>query len=302
MVVSALFEGEALEAFAACFPDRLGDERVWWYSTLYCRPESRGKGYGIIVLGLLAEAHEDERFFDMDGAPETVEALHFLGLKSDYVPRYLFCEKRIDTHSLRGRVAAAAERLRQRKYRSERERLRAAIVAADYRVRYVSHIDDATYAFICGHAGGDLFVRQQQMLDWILAYPFNLMSPLCKRARGQNAFGSAEGGYGLSTVQVWKEDRMVGFYIYRMLRSDMAVKYLYYEPEAQQEVFLSIAEHFALTSSTTLRTVCQPLADWIRAYHLTGKEVVERQSFSCPQDFDYGTSLSLQGGDGDAFV
>lgn len=302
VVVSAVFEGDELEAFAACFPDRLGEERIWWYSTLFCRPESRGKGYGVVVLGLLSEAHEEERFFDMDGASETVESLNFLGLEAHYVPRYHFCEKRIDTCSMRGKLAAAAEKMRQRKFVAKRNDLRQAVKVAGYGVKYVTHIDDATYAFIENHACENAFLRSRQMLNWILAYPFNVMSPLCHRVKGQNTFGSAEGCYSMNAVQVWKEGSMVGFYIYRVLNKELSVKYLYCDSEAQREVFLSIAEHYMHAGCTSIKTVCVALADWLRGYHLTGKELVERQSFSCPRDFDYDGSRSVQGGDGDTFV
>lgn len=302
VVLSAVFEGDAMAAYSACFPDMIGGKRSWWFSTLFCRPQYRGKGYGIIAMGSLCEAHEDEEFFDMDGAQETVDVLKYLGFKGVYRSRFFLGEKNIRTDSLKGKMAYQAEQMRRRQFDRFRRGIEDSISRADYKVRYISHIDDLTYRFIKKHSTGDLFLREQKMLNWILSFPFCLRAPLESRVMNRNRFGAAVSDYQLQAVQVWVGGNLVGVYIYRIMDSEFAIKYLYYDKDERHNIYLSIAEHFFETNSVSLKTMDGLLAKWLMENHLTGKFMGESQSFSFPEGFRYVENLAIQGGDGDTFV
>ena len=173
---------------------------------------------------------------------------------------------------------------------------------ASYRIRYVSHIDDLTYQFIKEHAEGDAFLREREMLNWILAYPFNLPSPLWKKTKNRNQFGSAVGRYVLQAVQVWLGDELKGFFVYRVLNKEFAIKYLYIDKTGQSDVFLSLADHFFALGCSSMKTTFKPFAQWFNEYHLTGKYIVEKQSFSFPESFKFTINDAIHGGDGDTFV
>ena len=95
-IVAAIFEDGELAAYTASFPDMLDGKRVWWASTLYCYPQFAGKGYGMIVVGSLMEAHEPELTYDRWGVQETVEIFNHFGYQTIYTTRYHLCDKKIN--------------------------------------------------------------------------------------------------------------------------------------------------------------------------------------------------------------
>ena len=57
-VVCALFVNEQVAAYTAAFPEILQKPEgylAWWFSTLWCNSAFEGRGYGLIVVGTLAE-------------------------------------------------------------------------------------------------------------------------------------------------------------------------------------------------------------------------------------------------------
>lgn len=93
-IVAAIFEDEQLAAYTAAFPERIEGKRIWWASTLYCNPKFVGRGYGLIVIGSLKEAHDPEPTYDRWGALETVEIFKHLDYPTVYTTRYCLCQKK----------------------------------------------------------------------------------------------------------------------------------------------------------------------------------------------------------------
>ena len=302
-VLCAIFEDNKPVAYTAAFPDLLKEENrlVWWFTTLYCHPSCQGKGYGIVVIGQLCELIGEGNFFDMDGAEETVSIFNYLGLNSKYIERYIFAPKQINCNSLKGKVAYIVDRFQQLRIKNNRSKLLRLIESNKFELRYINHIDDISYQFICEHSTNDAFVRSQSMLNWILAYPFMQQTPLCHRSHKSLEFSSLVQQYSINAVQVLKDSQLVGLFIYRIMDTKFSLKYLYYIDSYMQDVFEAIAEHVIRTSSVQIQTTHSEFATWLQLYNITSKYSVEEQSFSYPDWFTKNT-YNIQQGDGDVFV
>lgn len=302
-VLCAIFDNGIPVAYTAAFPDYLVREKrlIWWFSTLYCHPRVQGKGYGLIVVGHLCEMIGEGNYFDMDGAEETVSIFTYFGLITRYIPRYMFTHKNIHCTSLKGMIAYLIENVARWQCLLNRKKLSSRIAKNDYTLRYVSCIDDTTYRFIVDHASDDTFLRSQAMLNWIITYPFMQASPLINRVEKSLEFSSVVRSYILQVVQVWKGDKLVGIFLYRMMNKQFSLKYLYYDQVFVNDVFEAIAEHVISLKAQHIQTTDNNLAQWLRSLMLTTKYVEEKQSFSYPDWFAY-SDKNIQLGDGDVFV
>lgn len=297
-VLAALFEDGEVAAFTAAFPEMIGDQRYWWFTSLWCNPKHQGKGYGLIVIGCLAEVYGEEYILDRWGAQETVEIFKHLGAKVTYKPRYIFGSK-INRQTAKGKFVHFI--------RSAQKCLHKLIEAPtkreEYTLRYVSNIDDATYAFIEQHRNQDIFLRTQTMLNWIMQYSFTQACPLIERTAVTTAFAPAKAmSNQMYAVQVWDKERLVGFYILKHTEADLHVLYLYYDAEATNKVFASIRDHVERLKAEQIVTDDEELALYIQKNIYFPKKKVEQIHFAHPASLDVQPDITLQYGDGDGFT
>ena len=302
-VLCAIFENEMPVAYTAAFPDWIEREKrvIWWFSTLYCHSRLQGKGYGLIVIGQLCELIGEGNYFDMDGAQETVSIFNYLGLTTRYVPRYVFTDKNIHRSSLKGMIAYAIDRIARWQCAINRNKVLKKVAQNNYTLRYISYVDDSTYNFIVNHTTEDVFVRSQAMFHWMISYPFMQDSPLVNRVEKSLEFSSVVQSYTLQLVQVWKDSKLVGVFMYRIMNKQFSLKYLYYEQNFVQDVFEAISEHIISLKAQTIQTTNTTFAQWLKPLMLTSKYIEEKQSFSYPDWFN-AKDKNIQQGDGDVFV
>ena len=276
-----------------------GQQRtIYWNTVLYVDPRYEGRGYGAIVIGQMVEVYGDD-YFDLDAVPASVENLKFAGLQVDYVNQYVLGQKHIQTTSLRGKLVATKEAMRICKaYGSLRSTL-SSFCTTPYALRYVSYIDDVTYSFIQQHSRNDIFLRSQDMFNWILTYPFGQESPLLNRVQNQCAFSSTQEVFRFYAVQVYVEGQLVGIYIVRRKRDELYLNYLYYSLEYEDVVFQSIAEHIFNIRPIRLFTAHKKIADYLCGLHIFAHNRVYKKSFSHPASFVYDPTQFIQAGDGD---
>lgn len=306
-VVSAIFEDEEPAAYTAAFPEILEKPKgklAWWFSTLYCRPESAGKGYGLIVVGQLCELIGEGNYFDMDGAGETIEIFKHLGLTCSYFTRYIFCEKHINTSSLRGKLAFIFDWCKKLKLDRRKHAFCKKTITLDYYLKYSNYVDDEAYAFIIKHSKDDLLIREQRCLNWLLQYPFMISSPILSRVKCDTKFTSSVESYKLYLVKVYnKNDNIVGLYSFRLLNKEFSLQYLYYNDSYSEIVFSSIAQQFISFKAVSIRTTHENFAIWFRNLNFTSKNQKYMQSFSYLLDsIQLDAFSSIQQGDGDVFV
>ena len=163
-IVATIFEDGQLAAYTASFPEMIEGKRIWWCSTLYCYPQFAGRGYGMIVVGSLMEAHELEQTYDRWAAQETIEIFNHFGYQTTYTSRYHLSDGKIDTSSFKGKLAYCAQELKKCMHPWPKAS------KADYTIQYALTIDDEVYAFMKTHKGTDLWLREKDMLDWIITW------------------------------------------------------------------------------------------------------------------------------------
>ena len=300
-VAAALYEGDELAAFTASFPDRIGDKTYHWFSTLWCHPAHRGKGYGLLVVGSLCEEFGAENCLDMWGAPETVGIFRYLGHNTTSFPEYQFEPKHIQRGTLKGEAAHLLNCM-HRLSRKMKHKPAPPFKEIDYTLRYINHIDNNTYRFIRQYSGNDLIPRSQEMMNWILSHHFKRCTPLMDKESQTNPFDDRDSRYWMSGVCVIVKNQTVGFYIIRDADSELSVKYLYYRPEYRDSVFHSISQHIAALGNPRFSTRNRELADYVSSLNQFDREAVIDVSFSYPDAFCISPTIVSQGGDGDGFV
>lgn len=291
-IVAAIFEDGEIAAYTASFPDMLDGKRIWWASTLYCYPKFTGKGYGMIVVGSLKESHEPESTYDRWGAHETIEIFNHFGFQTLNTSRFYLSDKKIDTNSFKGKLAYCAQELQKFLHPWPKQ------LKADYTIQYISAIDDEAYEFMKVHQGNNLLLRKQDMLNWIVQYPF------VKGGENETAcvFGANAKVYEYKIAKVYVENQLQGVYVLRQYDDTLSIIYLYYTEENRDEVFSSIASQIIAVKPTSFITENYDLLRFVKNRLYFPKMEREKVSLSLPDNQQRLTNFTLQLGDGDSFA
>lgn len=291
-IVAVIFEDGELAAYSASFPDMLDGKRVWWASTLYCYPKFTGKGYGLIVVGSLMEAHEPDLTYDRWAAKETVEIFNHFGYQTTYTKRYHLTDKKIYTTSLKGKLAYCAQELKKSLHPWPKAS------KAYYTVQFVERIDDEAYAFMEVHKRTDLWLREQHMLNWLIQYP------LFKAGKQGNAciFGDEAKVYEYKIAKVYVDEKLHGVYVLRLHDDELSVVYLYYTYEKRDVVFVAIIDYVIAQRPKSFVTENENLFERVQECLYFPKKEEEQVSLSLPANQQDLANFTLQLGDGDSFA
>lgn len=297
-VLATLSTDSGIAAFTTAFPEMIDGTRKWWFSSLWCAPEYRGHGYGLIVIGSLAEEYGIENCLDRWGAPDTVGIFSYLGLKTIYSPRFVF-GSRINRDSIKGKAAYLARTVQKELYglcdRTAGKE--------DYLLRYLPYIDCGTYSFIQAHRNSDFFIHSQEFLNWVLQYSFTISAPLIKRSVTTALFFQSELiNTQMYAIQVLDNSGIIGFYMMKRNDSCLHLLYLYYDDQSKSKVFASIIDHLKSMRIEQFDTEDAELADFIMHHHAFPKHKTVSISFSCPESFPTPAEKTMQAGDGDCFA
>lgn len=296
-IVSAIFVNDEVAAYTHLFPDESRGERMYWNTTLYCNPKYEGRGYAAIVIGQFCEIY-GERYYDLDAEPESIANLKFCGLDVDFVPQYILSGKSIRGKGIKAKLARLQEWIRNA-FTNRKSALIKTIKEADYSIKYTSFVDDNVYAFIKEHSTNDVFLRSQEMFNWILNYPLMQDTPIADRVEFDSRFSSKKPGFRLIGVEIYKQHRLIGFYILNVCVKSMDVSYIYFDPEYEKVVYLSFAEHILRFQPPQVMMSHEPLLRYLQGYKLYAKCGKRMKAFSHPKGFDYDMNKTMQSGDGD---
>lgn len=294
-IVAAIFEDGELAAYTASFPDILDGKRVWWASTLYCYPQFTGKGYGLIVVGSLIEAHEPDLTYDRWAAKETVEIFNHFGYHTTYTKRYRLSDKKIEAYSLKGKLAYCAQELKKSLHPWSKS------TKANYTIQYTSSIDDEAYEFMRAHRKNDLWLREKEMLNCIVEYPF-MKSGKWKEECGKCFFGDEAKVYEYKVAKVYVDDKLQGVFVLRQHDEELSVIYLYYTYEKRDVVFDSIIDQIIAMRTKSFVTENEYLHERVSESLYFPKCEIEPVSLSLPDRKQGLTNFSFQLGDGDSFA
>ena len=296
-IVSAIFVNDEVAAYTHLFPDESRGERMYWNTTLYCNPKYEGRGYAAIVIGQFCELY-GERYFDLDAVQESIANLKFNGLTVEYVPQYILSDKAIRGNGIKANLARLREQIvlacTIRKSALIRD-----INSTEFSIKYAPFVSDDVYAFIKEHSTNDVFLRSQEMFNWILNYPLMQDSPVENRVIFDSLFTSTRAGSQMYGVEVYEQVQLVGFYILNVCDTSMDVSYIYYDSKYTREVFLSVAEHILHYESPKVMLSHKPLMEFLQGYKLFTKNIKRMKSFSYPKGFVYDATKEMQSGDGD---
>lgn len=296
-VAAAIFDKGEVAAYTSAIPEEINGNRYWWFSGLWCNPAYRGRGYGLALIGSLAEEYGIENCLDRWGAPDVVEIFMFLGHKTTYTPRYVLGNK-LNRQTLTGKVLYAL-------YQSERW-LRRLIVSHDnsaYSLSYTTHVDDETYAFITANKGRDLFLHTQQMFNWELQYSVTLSCSLLEHTATSCMFAFSElRRSNMYAVQVKDDNKIVGFYMLKHNDDSLHVLFAYYEQETMPKVFASIRDHVQRLGASQCITDNLDLALYLKQQCGFRKVKKSEVSFSYPETLSVQADVTMQNGDGDNFM
>lgn len=295
-IVAAIFEDGELAAYTASFPDMLDGKRVWWASTLYCYPKFTGKGYGLIVVGSLMEAHEPELTYDRWAAKETVEIFNHFGYQTNYTKRYHLGVKKINTINIKGKLAYCAQELNKCLHPWPKAS------KANYTVQYTERIDDEAYAFMKAHKGTDLWMREQRMLNWIIQYPFFNSRKSIDDSRVLCVFGDEARLYEYKVAKVYVEEQLQGVYMLRLHDDELSMVNLYFTDEKREVVFDAIIDYIIANKPKSFVTENRYLSERVRECLYFPKYKEELVSLSLPDNNKELTNFTLQLGDGDSFA
>jgi len=285
-VVAAIFDNGKLATSTCAFPevmvkpafkDSEGNvKRVWWYPMLWCKPEYRGKGYGLVAIGSLAEVYGMDRAWTVWAVPESIEIFEFLGRKTYFFPRY-FMSKRNFSNTYKGRLL----KFKQEVTNWLENRRKQALPHYNYSVRYLNSVDDESYEFICKNSMENLFLASQQVLNWELHYPWSVSSPLTDRVPVDGRyFQDTTALLQNSFVQVRIDDRIVGVYIMRHSDVGITLDYMYYTKESADIVYLSVVEHILRLRAKSFDTEDGELAKFVQRYIFFPVSKTEKLSLS----------------------
>lgn len=270
-------------------------ERYFWGSTQWMNPEYRGKGVSWKMMRQIKDAVND-RYMALESSPASCRLDEKQGSVISYYPRYFIV--------LRGTKKSLKSMVKSWMVRRANQKALHKLQSFDYENRHVNWIDDETYAFITAHSEHDLFLRQQDYLNWQLRNPFLVATggdPKLEKEACE--FGGYASRLRLQMIQVFVKGAMCGFYVLNMVESHCTVLYLYYDEAYHEQVFVSLASAVLRYDDVEkFRTFNKDLFDFMLAHGVRNmhvKDFVNQVSLTVPSGFEVDPALRLQGGDGD---
>lgn len=296
-VVAAIFVDNVNVAYTTAFPEMISDHRYWWFSALWCDPKYQGNGYGLIVIGSLAEVYGTEFCLDRWGAKETVEIFTYLGHNTVYSTRSIFGVS-VQRSTLKGKCIYYLRKLQTKLHRAFEMHPH-----ENYTLRYIPYIDDETYAFIGAHSANDYLHHTQAFLNWGVQYSYTQSAPLIGRVMNKMPFSQSELQDSQSyAVKVIKDDMIIGFYIMKKKEEGLHILYLYFDDAYKNQVFASIRDHINCLHIERCITENKALAEYLRRHIYFPKYSEAQVSFSYPATMPEPQAGHIQYGDGDCFV
>lgn len=294
------FDNDKPIGYSAVFPDEYipGNTigRLFWGTTEWIEPEYRGKGIAGKMMRTLKDAVGIERYIGLDSSVASVKLDQKQGANIIYYDRIRYQLQ--SNHSLKGRILSRYIACHNRK------RMRS-LNKYDYHNQYVPFVDEQTYSFIEAHAGHDLFLRQREMFDWMLRYPFKLSTHGDSRTiQDICEFGCTKSEFTIDAIKVFVHNQLVGFYIISQSNRESALRYLYYDEAYKNEVFASATHNLLKPGIEIVRFISSELQDFMHRHgikHMNRTSFTDNIALTLPPNMSVDKNLHVQGGDGDMF-
>lgn len=300
VVISAVRDDDVVIGYTAIFAEQFQnsfhDCMYYWGTTQWIEPEYRGKGISAQMMWQLKEII-NHRYLGLDSSIASCKLDQKQGYNIKNYSRYFFQLKRKNS-SLKSFIKQLYVTLCN-------DKIFRLLSNYSYTNRYISFVDNMTYDFIQKYSKQDLFLRKQEMLTWILQYPFwceigddvNVETESCM-------FSSHVKQYKISAVQVYENDMLCGVYFYHILDGVFKLLYLYHDNQTSDTVYASIINLAFQLKVAKFCTMDKNLYDFMISIGVKGmysKNNIENISLTLPPGMKVDESLNVQGGDGDMF-
>lgn len=294
------FDGDRLIGYSAVFADEYVKGnihgRFFWGTTEWIEPEYRGKGIAGQMMRTLKEAVGIERYIGLESSIASVKLDQKQGSSIELHDKTKFYL--ISKSSLKGLLLTTwlgYHNIKQLKK------------LADYAFQneYVNFVDAETYRFVEAHSQNDLFLRQREMLNWILRYPFLIGTYDDVKAKKDICeFGSIVSKYKMEAVKIYVQNELVGFYIVSQTNHERTLRYLYYTEQCRDEVFASVTLNLMRLGIEKIYFMSNELQEFMHMHgikHLNRKSYIDKVALTLPPNSKVDKHLHIQGGDGDMF-
>lgn len=303
IAVSAM-DGDGVVGFTAMFPEHLVRPDLWLTvpTTLYAHPDYAGEFIGYYVSKALHDTADGRLVIGTDLAKETILIDKLLGLKAD-----TFSRKRVILHrslhwdSMRHVLSSLYEPIRLWKQKCAVRKVTRSI-PSNIRLEYTNFVDTEMYEFIVQHSEDSLLLRSQEMLNWILAYPFGLESPLMHYVKIQNMFASQVSKRGRYLFKAYWGDELIGVCMIDSDADNANIRMLYIEEQYKDMVYAVLLLQVLSSVSKTLHSVYEDFNDYISRKGVALKIYEEPLVFTHPESLVLDRDKQLQGMDGDMFA
>ena len=291
--IAVAYEGAKAVGYTAVLADKWNGKHIFFGTTGFIHASMRGKGVGTRLYSSMMQACKNQ-WFASDSAPAALTISKKTGLGIYYFNRYYL------SFAQTGSIKSAI-----RLYLVQRANKKAlANLKPSTQLDVLRYIDDKTYAFISEHAEHDIFHRSQAMLNWILQSPFKACAPADVTVYSEYAFTAALPQYNIYAFRILKEDKLIGFAMFRLNMGDLTLLYVYKDDADTVDVYVSLVKHILNQRITRFRTFDKGLIDFydrVGAKSMNSKSRIQQVSLSVPTNVQIDPSLIIQGGDGDMF-
>ena len=269
--------------------------RYFWGSTQWMDTQYRGKGVSGKMMRMIKDAVGD-KYVALDSSPASCRLDEKQGSVISYYPRYFIV--------LKGKNKSFKTNVKNFQSSLSKKKALRNLINYDYTNRYVSLIDDETYAFIVAHSKKDLFLRKQDYLNWQIRYPFVVPTGGDEKVDAERCeFGECVNRLRTELVQVFSGGKMCGFYVLRIIDSVCSTWYLYFDESVREQVFASVANKvLQFNDVCRFHTFNNDLYTFMVRMGVKSqfsKNKVEQISLTVPSGFEVDASLRIHGGDGD---
>lgn len=298
-IVVAFDEDNAI-GYSAVYADEhlIGNTkgRFFWGTTEWIEPQYRGKGVAGKMMRALKEAVGENIYIGLDSSIASIKLDQKQGSSIQLYDRTRF--NFVSHDSLKGIVLSRyIERCNKNALNS--------LTQFDFQNEYVRFIDESTYQFIAKHAQSDVFIRQREMLNWILQYPFYVGTHKDTKARKDICeFGCYKEEYNLDAIKVIVANEIAGFYIISRTNKEQVLRYFYYDEKYKNEVFASVTLNLLKPDIERIRFISNELQEYMHQHginHLNKKSYYDKIALTLPPGMIVDEKLHIQGGDGDMF-
>lgn len=271
--------------------------RIFWGSTEWIEPAYRGKGIAATMMHTIKETVGYDNYFASDSSEASVRLDMKQGSRVQYFQRIRY--KLSSKESFKSRCMSFYTACSNIKSLNKIKRKNS------FTNQYITCVDGETYGFIKSHSDNDLFLRKQEMLNWMLHYPF--MKSVGEDGRSEKdlcEFGSSVSHYSIEAVKVSLDGVLIGVYIVSQTDKTRTLRYVYYEEEYKDNVFASVAANLLKKGTQEIRFFSTPLHQYMVNHsimRLNKKSIYNQVAFTTPNGFVFDNTLCLQGGDGDMF-